>query len=312
MAHAFGKVILLGEHAVVYGHPAIAASLDRGVFAESKAARETSLRVRPWAIRCDGAGRSNSDDPRIGEAFAALIRAYEPPDDSETVVDIAIPGGGGLGSSAALAVAIVRALDDLFGRHHTDDDVIALSLVSERVFHGSPSGIDSELAARGGLRMFRRSASAEPLHARRRLRTVILPTAEPSNTREMVQSVARQYEQDRARVGTLFDEIASLVLNGKRAIETGDESVLGGLMNQNQTLLAALGLSTPAIDALCGAARAAGAIGAKLTGGGGGGSVIALVHDDEGAIDRVLSATRDLAPLAFSASLVHSPKAPPP
>jgi mevalonate kinase len=129
------------------------------------------------------------------------------------------------------------------------------------------------------------------LSAARGLHLVIGNSGEHGSTKAMVASVAQRHARDRASAERIFDAIAELVGAAKQALETGDLARLGELMNANQTWLDELGLSTPTLDAMCRVARAAGALGAKLTGGGGGGCMIALASDADaaGEIAKVLS-----------------------
>jgi len=302
MARAFGKVILLGEHSVVYGHPAIAAALDRGVTASGTTSLADDavdeLLVAPWAVRTqpdaalDGA-------PSLGRAFAAVLASYASERPRVRVeAEVAIPGGSGLGCSAALGVAVVRAIDEALGETRSVDDDIARSLLWERVFHGQPSGVDNAMAAAGGLALFVKGAPLLPLLARRALHLVVGDSGEASTTKSMVDSVARQHAQVPEKTRQTFEAIAAIVRNGKLAIEGGDLRGLGQLMNMNQWLLAGLMLSTPKLEDMCGAARDAGALGAKLTGGGGGGCMIALCAD-AAAAERVSAAVGAVARDAF-------------
>lgn len=285
MALAFGKVILLGEHAVVYGHPAIAAALDRGVTARGIASRAVGavdeLVISPWGVR------TTHDDTReatsaLGRAFAEVLATYPAERPRLRVeAEVAIPGGSGLGCSAALGVAIVRAIDEALAETHTLDDEIARSLVWERVFHGQPSGIDNTMAAAGGLALFVKGAPLERLHARRVLHLVVGDSGEPSATKSMVDSVARQHAQVPDKTRQTFDAIASIVRNGKLAIEGGELRALGQLMDMNQFLLAGLLLSTPKLEEMCAAAREAGALGACLSGAGS--TIIAFAESAPGA-----------------------------
>ena len=281
MARAGGKLILLGEHAVVYGVPAIAAGIDRGVTAEATRAGSTSLDVVPWGEHV--APASGDGPPSLGRAFAALLATYGDVPPVAVRAEVSIPGGGGLGCSAALGVAIVRAIDALLGATRDDDAVVEASLAWERVFHGTPSGIDSVMAARGGLALFRKGQPLEVIRAHKALTLVVGDSLEPGSTRAMVESVARQHAKSPARLERTFAGVASLVSNGKLAIEQGDHVELGKLMDLNQALLNTLMVSTAKLEEMCAAARDAGALGAKLTGGGGGGCMIALARDADAA-----------------------------
>ncbi|MCB9595421.1 MAG: mevalonate kinase [Sandaracinaceae bacterium] len=273
-----GKVILLGEHAVVYGVPALAAGLERGVTATATPAAETELACAPW-----GTSDGLDADTDLGRALRAVIEAHPdaPLPPVRVEADVALPAGAGLGCSAALGVAVLRALDELAGRAASDAEIAERSMIWERVFHGNPSGLDNTMAAHGGVACFRRGEPLERLDVRAPLRLVIGDSGESSSTRAMVEQVARQRERDAARFDKSLDAIGTLVSNARLALEAGDAHALGQLMDLNQHLLAAWMLSTTALEDMIGAARAAGAKGAKVTGSGGGGCMIALVESEE-------------------------------
>ncbi len=282
MASACGKIILLGEHGVVYGRPALAAAIERGVHATATLADATRLDIAPWGVTIDLAEAPRPEHESLARAFAALLDTFGAARPHVHVrAEVALPAGAGLGCSAALGVAVLRAIDDALGKPRGDQAAADASLAWERVFHGNPSGVDNTMAACGGIAVFRKGAPLERVRARRPLVIVVGNSNEPSATKPMVESVARQRERAPARVDKTFDAMASLVGNGRLAIEAGDVVELGKLMDLDQALLNSLMLSTARLEEMCGAARAAGARGAKLTGGGGGGCMIALVDDAE-------------------------------
>lgn len=296
---AHGKVILLGEHAVVYGRPALAAGIDRGARATAfiAAMAPGAPSTLTLAGRTIPANASSQDD--LSRAFAALLAppGGTAPPAPPVVVEASseLPPGGGLGSSAALAVAIARAIEGLAATSVSEPLVAARATAWERIFHGNPSGIDTAAAAEGGCLRFARDAGAVPLTHARDLTLCIGWSGASSSTREMVDGVARLREREPARVEDAFGSIAGLVESAIAALAAGDLRAFGERMDQNQTLLRGLGVSTEAIERLCVAARGAGALGAKLTGAGGGGSVLALVPsiDDErehGAMPRTATA----------------------
>jgi mevalonate kinase len=280
-----GKVILLGEHSVVYGRPAIAAGIPRGCQARAAFADADALCVEPWGVRIEAA-RAETDPDRelLRRAFATLCERYASPRQAfEVQARMEIPGGAGLGGSAALSVAIVRAIDACLGRSSAPDELLEGSLAWERVFHGNPSGIDSAMAIRGGLAWYRRGQPLASIRVGRALRLVVANSGEHGSTKLMVESVARQHARDAVKADQIFDAIEALVVNAKSALETGDHPRLGQLMDLNQQLLNTLLLSTSKLEAMCQLSRSAGALGAKLTGGGGGGCMLALAADGASA-----------------------------
>jgi len=275
---AFGKVILFGEHAVVYGAPAIAAGLPRGARAIATWLGRGPSTMRIGA-RTVAAGFPADED--LGRAIAALLDVPPAIGPVHVVAQSDLPPGGGLGSSAALSVAIARAVEELA---FADVDpavrearALERAAAWERVFHGNPSGIDATAAAHGGVFRFVRGQGTLPLAPKEDLLLCVGFTGHPSSTRTTVGLVAAQREKDPALVQRSIDAITSIVNNAALAIEAGEQTALGELMNMNQLVLSGLFVSTSEIEELCAIARSCGALGAKLTGGGGGGSVIALV-----------------------------------
>ncbi len=235
-----------------------------------------------------------SDDARravrvIFETFA--LRA----EDHSIHIDLSIPVGAGLGSSAAMAVAVARAAaqlcelanDDARGR--VDEAVAA----SESVFHGKASGIDQTAAMGAGFFAFANThgwPEITPLDVPQ-ARWIIARVAPSASTSKMVESVAGLHQRHRSRITDLFEQFGAIAQAGTRALTRGNWREVGTLMNINQGLLNAIGVSTPALETACDKAREAGAFGAKLTGAGGGGCVIAIADDER--CDEVTSALEE-------------------
>ena len=261
------KVILLGEHAVVHGAPALALALDRGV--------TVTLTDLPRPPDLDAtamtAFRQMADQAKVGPVHA------------RSSTDL--PMGAGLGSSAAFSVASARALLAWKGSQDPSlDDVLYLAGIGESVFHGNPSGVDAYVSARGGLLRFRKGAPADvvALPAPHGVPLVIADTGERSPTQDQVAHVDALYRANRnskAAIGALFDVMAALVDPARGFIRRGAWPELGKSFDAAHSILGRLGVSTDRLDLCCRTAREAGALGAKLTGGGGGGCLIALTPD---------------------------------
>lgn len=285
VAVGHGKVILLGEHAVVYGCPALAVGIARGCHAHAEIAEHDTLAVEPWGVRVRADVAEASDEREmLRRAFALLCARYPQPRAALAVhAEMQIPGGAGLGGSAALSVAVIRALAAALSITHTDEELVDASLAWERVFHGNPSGVDSAMAVRGGLALYRKGQPLSALRLGRVLCLVVGYSGDHGSTKAMVESVARQHARDPEKAQQIFDAIEALVNNARSALELGDHARLGQLFDLNQKLLNTLMLSTSKLEAMCSIAKTAGALGAKLTGGGGGGSMIALASDASAA-----------------------------
>ena len=251
-----GKLILCGEHAVVYGHPALAFAVTLS----------TTVTLSPWA----GATRVDSPhaDPRVRDALCTVL----PEDGWRAQVTTDVPVGRGMGSSAALAVAVVRALHpELEGQ-----PLIDAAMPIEQAFHGNPSGLDVAVSALGGGLRFRKGPPMElaPVGLGA-WHVVVLDSGTPGDTRALVAGVASRrpgVDPQLQRIGDLVDEAQGVLR---------DAAALGALLDENHALLREIGVSTPRLDALVALARDAGAHGAKLAGAGGGGVVLALCSDPE-------------------------------
>jgi mevalonate kinase len=292
MATAFGKVILLGEHAVVHGVPAIAAGIDRGAKASASRAASAVLLLQRARVTPD-------DGSDLGRAFAALLAELDAPP-MEVTLESELPIGCGLGSSAAMAVAAARAVLEAVARQPDEARVLSAAVAWERVFHGNPSGIDTAAASLGGCIWFTREGGPSPIDVPVPLVLAVGVAGPPMSTKEMVASVARLGERRPEVFQKALDGIHSLVKNARLAIEAGDLVGLGRLLDLNQMLLAGLYVSSEEIEDACRLAREAGALGAKLTGAGGGGAVIALVDGDA---EPVLAAWTGRGISCFSATI---------
>jgi mevalonate kinase len=261
IGRATGKAILVGEHFVVHGAPALAVPVPGG-------------RVE---AELDAPGTA---PPPAGHVRACLGVLHErwggpAPDELAVVVRSTLPAGAGLGSSAALSVALARAWSARTGRARSDDELREASLTCERIAHGNPSGIDTEVALTGRALRFVRGAPPRPLAVAPGSALLVLDTGAPRSTRGMVEEVERRRTADPAAFERRATRIAELAEAVADALATGDVATLGAAFDVAQRVLVELGLSTPEIDRAVAALRRAGAAGAKLTGKGGGGAVIA-------------------------------------
>lgn len=279
-----GKLILFGEHAVVYGHGAVAFGLERGARACVKqGSGAVRLRMMDGAV--------SVGDVRLREAFGVMADVFGV--DAGTLdaeVSLEVPAGAGLGGSAALAVALSRAIADFVGLQDGTQDALVERAValSEGVFHGSASGIDQVAAMGRGLFGFRRLAAGElaieALELPVDLKLVVCQAEAGASTSEMVGGVAAFRAREPEVVEALLEEIGAVSGAAVEALQAGDVGQIGALMDRNHALLGSLGVSTVGLDRACVLAKNAGAVGAKLTGAGGGGCVVALVDGDAGGV----------------------------
>jgi mevalonate kinase len=282
-------VILLGEHAVVYGAPALVVGIDRG--ARARASSMMPGNGEPAVselVLGDTIRVTPEESSDVARAFGALLDACNITSPVRVDVTTDLPAAAGLGCSAALGVAIVRALDAWQNRPPAPpNETIERALSWEKIFHGNPSGIDATAAARGGCLFYQRldaGPSIKEIRLGGRLSLAVGHTGIASSTRAMVDLVAKLRERKKDLVTQSFEGISSLVNNARLALEAHDTVGLGRLMDLNQMILSGLMLSTEEIETMCRLARESGALGAKLTGSGGGGCVVALAGEDAAPI----------------------------
>jgi mevalonate kinase len=266
-AHA--KAILLGEHAVVYGSPAVALPVP-------------SLRVEASARHVAGAsvldteislGPLDPADP-LGTTVLETLRHVGAEDDGvEVVVRGTLPIGRGLGANA-----IVDAVADLYGVALDDADRFELVQRGERVAHGTPSGLDARATSASAPILFTAGRVDHP-PIRFGGGFVVADTGARGSTRKAVADVRAFIERNPERGRTLLAELVHGTLAGVADLAADRRDDLGTRMTAAQLVLDELGAGHPAITALIEVARAAGALGAKLTGGGQGGCIIALARD---------------------------------
>jgi mevalonate kinase len=289
-AAAPGKIILFGEHAVVYGRPAIAAPVHQKqatAVVESSTGRGVLLLAPDLLIAYELAD-APEDDP-LTTAVRLVQQTLQlkkfPP--LTITVQSGIPIASGLGSGAAIAAALIRALLIHLGdpAQATPALVSRLTYEVEKLHHGTPSGIDNSVVAYEQPIYFVRQQPENliaPLAVGRSFRLIIADTGVASPTWIAVSDVRRQWEADQTRFERLFDGCGAIAQEARHCIEQGEITRLGALMNDNHQLLQEMTVSSPELDQLVAAASVAGALGAKLSGAGRGGNMIALVEKDRG------------------------------
>jgi mevalonate kinase len=282
-ASAPGKIILFGEHAVVYGRPALAVPVTQ-VRANVEVVPSTGRGIHIEAPNVD----LNADLETLpgDHPIAALIRnllttwGFDSFPDLTIRVSSTIPVASGLGSGAAVSVALIRALSAALQRPLEDEQVSAFAFEIEKLHHGTPSGIDNAVITYAGPVFFVKGAPMDTLRVKRPFTIVIGDSGLSALTRESVRDVRSLWERQAAKCEALFNAIGELANKAKNAIQDGTWRNLGSLMDENHALLQQLTVSSPELDRLVDAAHAAGALGAKLSGGGRGGNMIALVDED--------------------------------
>lgn len=298
-ASAPGKIILFGEHAVVYGRPAIAIPVSQ-VRARAMVMGEPRLAPASVRIQAVDLGRDAMlDSLPENDPLAAVVRGVfrelgiESPPAFTLRITSTIPQAAGMGSGAAVSVAVIRAVAASLGRPLPDEIVSALAYEVEKLYHGTPSGVDNTVITYAKPVYFVRGQPVQTFQALQPFKIVIGDTGIKSPTVIAVGDLRRLWQENSQRYEPIFDRVGELARLARQAIESGQPWVIGPLMNENHLLLQQMGVSSPELDELVRAARQAGALGAKLSGGGRGGNMIALVSDetDQKVVEALLAAS---------------------
>ena len=319
------KVILFGEHSVVYGHSAVALPLKNlrmratvhscdcesaaNTANSASAANPQSSAPNPQSssnqssqnldsqitLSCLGfTGKLSEIPPRFSSIRAAIHAALEfvgwCGESLHVTTESDFPPERGLGSSAAAAGAVIRAILDYYGARASEDEIFALTQSAERVAHGHPSGLDATATSASWPVRFRRGEFSR-MDICMRAWLVLADSGCKGMTRETVEALRARLEAHPCEVGAQLDKLGAIAVEAEDDLALGRVENMGARMNRAHRILADLGVSTPQLDELVRAACEHGALGAKLTGGGGGGCVIALA-DSADAADRVSAALR--------------------
>jgi mevalonate kinase len=275
-----GKIILFGEHAVVYGRPALAVPVTQ---VQATVTVSENSRGGVW-IEAPNINLSSElsglapDHPLaavINSVFSAL-RIVRPPA-CTVYIQSTIPVAAGLGSGAAVSVAILRALSAFLGAPLPDGRVNKLAFEAEKLHHGTPSGIDNSVVTYARPVYFIKGRPVKYFRVGAAFTIVIGDTGISAPTKESVEAVRKLRDADPPRWEKIFDRVGEIVWDARQAIERGDTAELGVLMDANHALLQEMTVSSVELDELIDTAHKSGALGAKLSGGGRGGNMLALI-----------------------------------
>lgn len=286
-----GKVILCGEHSVVYNRPAIAVPITdmRAHASIVAAAGKEGLRIAAPNLGQDFLLHDAPENhPLAKTARLTLQHLQASAPDATLTVQSDIPIGAGMGSGAAITVAAARALGTYLGTELTPDEVSAITYEVEKIHHGTPSGIDNTVISWEKPVYFIKDTPPEVFEIARPFELLIANSGIASSTRAAVAAVRQRWVANSAYYDIVFNCTGAIAHAARAAIEQGALQALGTLLNENHELLIKMGVSLPQLDMLVRAARSAGALGAKLTGSGQGGNVIALVMPE--TVDPVTAA----------------------
>jgi len=292
-ASAPGKVILFGEHSVVYRGPAVVLAIDKRSRVVADRRRDKKIFIDSENLGFSGYFLGDAYHPVRGEEWrgkglAAInvsarktLESVGVKSGLNLVIRSDIPSAVGLGSSAAICVATVAAVEALVEGGLSRDDICSLAYEGEKIVHGTPSGVDNNISTFGGIIKYEKGLGFERIKLDDSPPFIIGNTGRKRSTKKMVENVAALRERNTAIVDRIIDALGDVSGEGLSCLTSGDLRGMGELMNISHGLLTSLGVSSPQLDLLVYAARYEGALGAKLTGAGGGGCMIALAEDQD-------------------------------
>jgi len=279
---ASGKIILCGEHSVVYGRPAIAVPVStmRAYASIDPAPKGSGLQIHALDLQQKLTLKdAGNEHPLALGARLVLEHLMAPEPDAILTLRSDLPIASGLGSGASVAAATARALGAALGTELSPEVISEIAYEVEKIHHGNPSGIDNTVIAWEKPVYFVRGTAPETFSIHTPFKLLIAYSGIASSTRAAVAEVRRRWEAAPGYYNVVFNCIGAISKAARAAVEQGAIQTLGTLLNENHDLLVKMGVSLPQLDNLAQAARRAGALGAKMTGSGHGGNVIALVED---------------------------------
>ncbi|MEM2875257.1 MAG: mevalonate kinase [Candidatus Hadarchaeales archaeon] len=270
----YGKVILFGEHFVVYGIPSIVSAIDKYTTATVERIEGTGWTLEDLRPATPGYKEEKLEQQR--ESIERVLRAAGITAPVKITLGGDLVAASGIGASAASCVALARALSDEFGLGLSDERINEIAFEGEKAYHGNPSGVDNTAATYGGLLWFVKGKPIERISLRAPVEIVMANTGLVANTEAAVRGVRERRERYPERYARIFREAEELVHAARKALLAHDMAEVGRLMDENHRLLQEIEVSCRELDELVSIARESGAYGAKLTGGGLGGNVVAL------------------------------------
>lgn len=292
-ASAPGKMILFGEHSVVYRGPAVVLAIDRRATVYARKRDDHKIFIDADNLGFSGyfegdeytAVRGKAWRGRNLQALNVSARKTMEHLDVEGGVNLKvrsmIPIAVGLGSSAAICVATVAAVERLYDGGLKTEEISKVAFEGETIIHGQPSGVDNNVSSFGGVMSYDREEGIKRHELSSTLPFIIGNTRKKRSTKKMVEGVAALKERNPTLMDRVIDNMGDISRNGLDALMKNDSWRIGDLMNVNHGLLSGIGVSTMKLEILIHTARQNGALGAKLTGAGGGGCMIALAEEPD-------------------------------
>lgn len=286
-AKGYGKVILFGEHFVVYGLPGIAAGIDKFVEVEIQQVKDSTDVIFDDKIFKEKVSLKEQPDNIKSKILKAIMEEEEfvKLEGLKININANMPAGAGLGYSAALSVAMAGALNQILDLGWKQDKINEAAFRAEKINHGNPSGIDNSCATYGTVIWFEKNMKGgentiRPFKCGKSLLCLLVDTGIKHDTKQAVQMVKEDKEKNPKKYEKLFSEYKSIVTKAKKEVQFGGVEEIGKLMNQNHLLLKELNISTKEIDEIIKIASYENARGAKITGAGMGGNVLILCYNE--------------------------------
>ncbi len=290
---ACGKAILIGEHAAVDGHPALALPLkDQNlqiVFGETLSHAESNKTWNQcWSLSINDQVQALPENERerltrsLERGLQLLTRStisineFAP---QHIVIRSRLPLGAGMGGSAALSAALLRGLANALGQNLSAHEIALQANELDGFFHGRASGLDAATVVADSVIRFQKNVGARSVFNQRGFWILLVDTGERTPTREMVERVAALRVHEPHRVEQNFSTLAALAGECEKALNEGQLDRLGRLLNEAHECLRSIEVSTELLDCCVQDMRIAGACGAKLTGGGGGGLALGIFEN---------------------------------
>ena len=292
-----GKALLFGEHAVVYGKPSITLAIDKRVTIDARRTEEKTIRVRARDLQLSGLDvklslssekiQFKTDYERLRNALKYVnvaakntFKKYNVDGGLDVSIKSELIVGAGTGSSAAITVATIKAISELFDLNLNDKEIFELGVETKQEIDKKVSGSDIAASTFGGI-VYYKCGKVEKIKTNLKLPIILGYSKISGKTSEMVGKVLEMKQKYPKAVNSIFNSMEEVTDEGRRILEkNGPVERLGELMNINQGLLDALGVNMYKLSQLIYAARNAGGLGAKISGAGGGKCIIVLAKKE--------------------------------
>ena len=274
----YGKCILFNEHFVVYGIPSIVSAIGDVTVATAEKTESGGIRLVDDRPATPGYKKRYLEQQK--DSMRRILEAMNISPDENVKITLGgnLYAASGVGASAASCTAAARALNSFFDMGLDDDRINEIAYEGEKGYHGTPSGVDNTASTYGGLIWFVRGEKPifDPITMKEPVEIVMGNTGKVANTKAAVAGVRERKEKFPEKYAAIFGKADQVVHTARKALEAHDLAEVGNLMNQNHALLQQIEVSNQDLDMLVETAKAAGAVGAKMTGGGLGGYMVAL------------------------------------